>query len=191
MPCESYESFIQNSTSINSKSFFLSLQFFLRVVDRITRYEFNDDDLKFLGCVRPVTCLLSLDPGSDKCGYAIIRYDLVVEEKGVVLFGDLSKTMKRLQKFHPEVVVVGKGTASKVVFDLLKDLNLGIEIRYGDECNTTYEARKRYFKDNPPTGLWRLVPLGMQFPPRPIDDYAAILIGERYLHEHHLYHEGK
>jgi len=50
-----------------------------------------------------------------------------------------------------------------------------------DERETTLLARARYFADHPPRGWRRLVPRGMLLPPRPIDDYAALLIAERYL----------
>ena len=72
---------------------------------------------------------------------------------------------------------------------LLYDINPDLVIRIGDERNTTYEARDRYFADHPPCGLWRLVPLGMQSPPCPVDDYAAQLIGERYLRCENLVEE--
>ena len=46
---------------------------------------------------------------------------------------------------------------------------------------TTMNARRRYWRENPPGCLARLVPEGMRLPPRPIDDYAAVLLAERYL----------
>ena len=50
-----------------------------------------------------------------------------------------------------------------------------------DERATTLLARRRYFDANPPRGWKRLVPRGMLLPPRPIDDFAAVLIAERLL----------
>jgi hypothetical protein len=52
-----------------------------------------------------------------------------------------------------------------------------------DERETTLRARALYFADHPPRGWRRLIPLGLQLPPRPIDDYAAILIARRFLGE--------
>jgi len=46
---------------------------------------------------------------------------------------------------------------------------------------TTIRARARYFAANPPRGWRRIVPRGMLLPPRPIDDFAAVLIAERFL----------
>ena len=55
-----------------------------------------------------------------------------------------------------------------------------------DEYRTTDEARKLYFAANPPQGLKKLIPLGMQTPPVPVDDYAAIAIGRRYLKQNNI-----
>ncbi len=131
--------------------------------------------------------LLSLDPGSDKCGYAVVRYDLSIVDKGVVYLAELHRTLQRLcVKPLPDVIVLGSGTAASAVSDLIKDLDLGIPVRVGEERNSTREARDRYFQDHPPTGLWRLVPLGLQIPPVPVDDYAALIIAERYIVQNRL-----
>jgi len=85
---------------------------------------------------------------------------------------------------------MGNGTAAAVLCRLYNDLQLDIPVRFAEERNTTYKARGRYFAENPPTGIWRLVPLGLQTPPRPVDDYAAWLIGEKYLSENNLTEKG-
>ncbi len=134
--------------------------------------------------------LLALDPGSDKCGYAVVRYDLSLVEKGVVYLAELHRTLQRIcVKPLPEVIVLGSGTAVQAVSNLIEDLDLGVPVRIGEERNSTREARDRYFIDHPPTGLWRLVPLGLQIPPVPVDDYAALIIAERYIAKHHLNNE--
>lgn len=126
--------------------------------------------------------LLALDPGSDKCGYALVRYDFSLVEKGVVYLAELHRTLQRIcVNPLPEVIVLGSGTSASAVSSLIKDLDLGLPVRTGEERNSTREARERYFQDHPPTGLWCLVPLGLQFPPVPVDDYAALIIAERYI----------
>jgi len=131
--------------------------------------------------------LLALDPGSDKCGYAIVRYDLTLVEKGVVYLAELHRTLQRIcAKPLPEVIVLGSGTAVKAVSNLIEDLDLGVPVRIGEERNSTREARDRYFIEHPPTGFWKLVPLGLQFPPVPVDDYAALIIAERYILKNRL-----
>ena len=49
-----------------------------------------------------------------------------------------------------------------------------------DEKNTTWEARRLYYLDNPPRGWRRFVPRGLLVPGVAVDGYAALLIIERY-----------
>jgi hypothetical protein len=60
---------------------------------------------------------------------------------------------------------------------------LGPPVRLVDEYETTRRARELYVAEHPPRGWRRLVPRGLLSPDRPIDDYAAILIGRRCLEE--------
>lgn len=66
-------------------------------------------------------------------------------------------------------------------YDLLKREFIDRDIVLINEYRTTDEARKLYFQENPPKGWKKLIPLGMQVPPVPVDDYAAIVIGRKYL----------
>lgn len=50
-----------------------------------------------------------------------------------------------------------------------------------DEKFTTVEGRKLYFKYTPRKGWRRFVPLSFQYPPEPVDDFVAWIIGRRYL----------
>ena len=50
-----------------------------------------------------------------------------------------------------------------------------------DEEFTTVEGRKLYFKYTPRRGWRRFVPLSFQYPPEPVDDFVAWIIGRRYL----------
>lgn len=136
-------------------------------------------------------CLLAIDPGSDKVGVAIVTFAGACGEKTVVYLSELHRTVLRLVREHkPELIVMGGGTAAKATFALLRDQVPEIEIRFGEEGNTTREARTRYWRDHPPSGLWRFIPLGLQTPPGPVDDYAAWIIGERYLQAHGLSESG-
>ena len=134
--------------------------------------------------------VLALDPGSDKVGYAVVYYDLSHGEMGIAYLSEMQRVFRRFCATdvddRPQAVVMGNGTAAAVLCRLYNDLQLDIPVRFAEERNTTYKARGRYFAENPPTGIWRLVPLGMQTPPRPVDDYAAWLIGETYLSENNL-----
>ena len=76
-------------------------------------------------------------------------------------------------------MALGRGTNAAVVGAVLD--RLGLPYTLVDEYETTLRARARYFADHPPRGWKRLVPRGMLLPERPVDDYAALLIAERYL----------
>lgn len=133
--------------------------------------------------------ILAIDPGSDKVGYAVVFFDLSHGELGVVYLAELHTMFNKFCSSEvglPESVVIGNGTAASIVCKLYNSLELQPSVRFAEEKNTTYKARARYFAENPPKGLWRLVPIGLQMPPRPIDDYAALLIGEKYLQENNL-----
>lgn len=136
--------------------------------------------------------VLAIDPGSDKVGFAVVYYDLSHGEMGVIYLSELHRLFKRMCQAGdsmpnlPQSVVVGNGTAAAAVCRLYNSLEIDIPVQFAEEKNTTYKARSRYFADHPPVGLWRLVPIGLQMPPCPIDDYAAWLIGEKYLNENKL-----
>lgn len=143
---------------------------------------------------KPRSWILSIDPGSDKVGYCVVYYDCSHGEMGVAYLAEVHRIFKRLcqnVENPPQAVVMGNGTAASVVCRLYNDLELEIPMRFAEEKNTTYKARARYFSEHPPTGLWKIVPIGLQLPPCPIDDYAAWLIGERYLNDHNLVSQNK
>jgi hypothetical protein len=85
------------------------------------------------------------------------------------------------EAYEVECVVVGDGTGSKRVFELLA--GLPVPVRLVTEQGSTLAARLRYFRDHPPRGWRRLLPLSVQVPPEPYDDYAAEVLGEQYLGE--------
>ena len=125
---------------------------------------------------------IAVDPGREKTGIAILSLT------GDVAWHDIVNSMYFLDEiknivaeYDTNLLVIGNGTSSKYKQELLKkELSL-LNIITVDEYRTTDEARKLYFEDNPPRGLKKLIPLGMQTPPVPVDDYAAIAIGKRYL----------
>jgi RNase H-fold protein (predicted Holliday junction resolvase) len=127
--------------------------------------------------------ILGLDPGTRKCGYAV----LTGEPPAPVLLGitplaELAAQLATLVAVHPvAMVALGRGTNCAHVAAVLDELGLAHTLV--DERETTLRARGRFFADHPPRGWKRLVPRGMLLPDRPIDDYAALLIAERYLSE--------
>ncbi len=125
--------------------------------------------------------VLGIDPGTRKCGYAVVeRCGEPPLELGIVATPELAERVRQLAaRFTLRAIALGAGTHTAAVAALLRDCPL--PIAPVDERETTLLARRRYFAANPPRGWKRLVPVGMLLPPRPIDDFAALLIAERYI----------
>jgi hypothetical protein len=117
--------------------------------------------------------VVALDPGR-RLGVAWVSRDGRLMRHEVISVGDIAG-----YEFPPGRVVVGDGTGSAGVSDALR--MRGIDHDLVDERGTSEEARSLYWRDHPPRGLGRLVPLGMRAPPRSIDDYAAYAIALRVL----------
>ncbi len=127
--------------------------------------------------------ILGIDPGTRKCGYALLEHiGAAPLALGIAQLAELSPTVEAIVAAHRvEMVALGRGTNSGYVAGILS--LLGLAHALVDERETTLRARGRFFLDHPPRGWKRLVPRGMLLPDRPIDDYAALLIAERYLAE--------
>jgi len=124
---------------------------------------------------------LGIDPGTQKCGVAIVTDastpPLALE---IVPFSEFAVRIASLITLHRvRAIALGGGTHATVVGAMLNGLGPPVDLI--DERETTLRARTRYFAANPPTGWRRLIPRGMLLPPRPIDDFAALLIAERFL----------
>lgn len=124
--------------------------------------------------------VLGIDPGMRKAGYALISPDGRVLARGIEPIGSLAGVIAGLLERHGvEVLAVGSGTNARHLAAALSPL--GIPVQLVDERETTLHARNLYYAENPARGWQRLLPLGLRFPPRPIDDYAAELIARRWL----------
>lgn len=124
--------------------------------------------------------VMAVDPGRRKCGVAVVSPSGVME-RSIVPTDELEGAVEKMFGRHsPGALVVGGSTGSKEVIKRLKRI-LALSPRVVDERYTTERARKRYFIDNPPRGFWKLVPLGLQVPPVPYDDYAAVVMAEEFL----------
>lgn len=130
--------------------------------------------------------VLAIDPGSSKCGMAVVHRDEA--SKLEVLWRDIApkETLKeRLQAAFDEhpftLVIVGSGTKSKEVVHEVREQMPSMGILVVDERDTSLQARERYWEHNPRRGLRRLLPATLQVPPAPVDDFVALILAERVL----------
>ena len=125
--------------------------------------------------------VLGIDPGTRKVGFALVADERSAPlARGIEPLESLGSRIAALAAAHSIVAVaLGSGTNVAAVRRLVEVL--GVPVHLVDEHDTTYRARALYFADHPPRGWRRLVPIGLQVPPRPIDDYAALLIARRYI----------
>lgn len=125
--------------------------------------------------------VLGLDPGTRKCGFAVIsRIGGPALAMGIIPIDALAERLHEIVATTPVgVAAIGRGTNAAHVADAVRALGMPYELI--DERETSLLARARFFQDHPPRGWRRLVPTGMLLPDRPIDDYAALLIAERFL----------
>lgn len=118
--------------------------------------------------------IIGIDPGK-RIGVAWVHEDGRLEQASILSLADL----EQLALSPQACVVVGDGTGSQIVQRTLSERQVAFTLV--DERDTTLKARVLYFAAHPPVGLRRLLPRGLWFPPRPIDDYAAYAIALRYL----------
>lgn len=123
--------------------------------------------------------ILAIDPGSEKCGLALVEQTGKIISKKIIGRKEIKAYLADfLARQVVEQIVMGDSAFGR---QLSQELSLPQEIKYVQEKNSTLEARLRYWQANPPKGLWRLVPTSLRFPPVPVDDWAAVILAERYL----------
>jgi RNase H-fold protein (predicted Holliday junction resolvase) len=125
--------------------------------------------------------VLGIDPGTRKVGFAIVNdADSPALARGIEPLETFAQRVSEIVALYPiSAVALGSGTNTKRLAAMLEALAVPVHVI--DEHNTTYRARALYFAEHPPRGWRRLLPLGLQLPPGPIDDYAAMLIARRYI----------
>ncbi len=127
--------------------------------------------------------IAALDPGRDKCGFAVLGQDGKVLFQRVIATANLITeitTAKAAYGFSR--LIMGNGTTSKDARSRLAEVP-ELEILIRDEYRTTEMAKGEYWKAHPPKGWRRLLPVTMQVPPVPVDDFVAVILGRRYLKE--------
>jgi RNase H-fold protein (predicted Holliday junction resolvase) len=127
--------------------------------------------------------IIGIDPGREKCGFAVLKLDGSILCRKVIETEKLTdKVQEFISKCEVEKIIMGNGTTSRTAAETIKKiLPPKCELKLVDEYRTTDMARRRYFCENPPRGLKRFLPKGMLYPPEPVDDYVAVILVERYI----------
>ena len=130
--------------------------------------------------------IFAIVPGSEKTGTAVVAEDGSLVTKAIVPTPELGDYLSWVYETHPfSHIVMGDGTNHKKLQPLVEQWiargHQDITFSLTDEKFTTVEGRKLYFKYTPRRGWRRFVPLSFQYPPEPVDDFVAWIIGRRYL----------
>jgi RNase H-fold protein (predicted Holliday junction resolvase) len=127
--------------------------------------------------------IAALDPGRDKCGFAVLDEDgRVLSQRVIETHNLIAEITTAKATYGFSRLIMGNGTTSKEARQRLSEVP-ALEILIRDEYRTTEMAKGEYWKANPPKGWRRLLPVTMQVPPVPVDDFVAVILGRRYLKE--------
>lgn len=124
--------------------------------------------------------VLAIDPGREKCGLAVVTGSGVLQ-KEIIPRAEIADTIPVLASRHAvSAIIIGDGTGGRSIREEIARI-VAVPIEMIDETLSTRRARARFFLENPPRGIRRLIPQGLQVPDRPYDDYVAIILAEDYL----------
>lgn len=127
--------------------------------------------------------LLALDPGSDKIGTAVLSFDKEEKEKTIVKKEELLAHLKEIfSHYQIQEIVIGNGTGAEEVKEMIRSDYSDIKIIFIEEEYTTEEAQARYLEEKPMSNYEKLLRKVVSWKvKKALDDYAALIIGEKYL----------
>jgi len=129
--------------------------------------------------------VLAIDPGSGKCGLAVVRRQGAIEEilhRRISQLEELGQVIIAVAKTYDiDLIVIGNGTNSKQVQSKIRAALPGQAMLILDERDTSIRARERYWQHTPRRGWRRLLPSSLQVPPVPVDDFVAVILAEQAL----------
>lgn len=127
--------------------------------------------------------IAALDPGRDKCGFAVLDADGSILCQRVIATDNLIVEIEAAKADYGfSRLLIGNGTTSRTAQSQLSRVP-ALEVLVRDEYRTTEMARGEYWKAHPPKGWRRLIPVTMQVPPVPVDDFVAVILARRFLAE--------
>ena len=125
--------------------------------------------------------IIAIDPGTKKCGYAVVDFNLSILQREVISTDETTKAIEgSLNIYKIDKIVLGNGTNYKSIEEKLKNLFPQLKIILIEEEFSTLKARKKYFEAHPPQGISKLIPLSLRVPPGHYDDFAAVFLAEKY-----------
>ncbi len=125
--------------------------------------------------------VLAVDPGRDKCGLAVVGPTGVIHHRAVIPAEELGRRARALlDRYHPRAIVLGDSTTASSCRAALARTCPEMNLVLINERLSSQAARRRYLEAHPPRGWARLLPRGLLTPGEPYDDYAAIILAERY-----------
>lgn len=124
--------------------------------------------------------ILVVDPGSAKSGIALLDCSGEILEKRVCLNDQLVDYIEIIKKEHfLSVHLIGNKGAGKTIAKELRD-KFPIDWVEADEHKSSEEGRILYWKDKQ-KGWKKILPSSLLIPSEPWDDWAAVVIGRRWL----------
>ena len=131
---------------------------------------------------------LIIDPGSQKSGIALLDEKGTALEKKTCTNSEASEYAVFLdQKYKPEAWIFGdKGAGKSIRKEITGKNSREVAVITADEHKSSEEGRKLYWEEHPPIGVRKFIPVGFQVPSEPWDDYAAVVIGRRWLEKNIL-----
>ena len=104
-----------------------------------------------------------------------------VDGNGALLRGEVVEEadLVRLEVADGVAIALGSGTGSRTARARLEAA--GRIVTLVDERATTEEGRRLFWRDHPPLGWLRWIPVGFRPPPAAVDAYAAYAIALRWL----------
>jgi RNase H-fold protein (predicted Holliday junction resolvase) len=125
--------------------------------------------------------LLAVDPGRDKCGLAVVDENGEILARRIAPAAAVETELPALARaWKIQQIVLGDSTSSRQWQERIQQWLPEIELKVVDEKHSTLEARVLYWQANPPRGWRKLVPLSLQAPPEPLDDFAAVVLARRW-----------
>lgn len=130
---------------------------------------------------------MGVDPGKAKCGIAVVSLQGECVKRSIVPKEELEYSVITLAAQYPlRAIVIGDRTGSREIYSLLQRLLKDQEqapnssLHVIPEHYSSVEGRRRYLLDHR-KGWRKFLPIGLQTPDQPFDDYTAEVLAHRYL----------